>query len=134
MRIVPCPPVQPAREAHSVHHRLERFHRDLLRDKADQSARRAVVAGDVVAAHRGLPARGRDEAAEDGDEGGLPGPVRTEQGEDFAFADIERDTGQRDGAAGIGLGEVADLDDRGHGVELLLLRGGTLARRRGDFQ
>ena len=51
---------------------------------------------DVVAADAGLAAVGGEEGGEDVDHGGLAGAVRSEQGEDGAFGDVEVDAVEHD--------------------------------------
>ena len=64
------------------------------------------------------PVGRRDDAADDADQRGLAGAVRTQQREDLALADLEVDALQRLQARRVGLGQVRDGDDRRHGMIL----------------
>ena len=66
----------------------------------------------AAGAHR--PGAGVDQPADDVDQGGLAGPVGTQEGEDLAGADLEIDALERLEARGVGLGQASDLDDRRH--------------------
>ena len=57
------------------------------------------------------PASGPEDAEQHADQGGLAGPVRPEQGEDFALAHRERHAGHGPDAR-VGLGHVPDGEDR----------------------
>src|SRR5579875_79114 len=79
------------------------------------SARVAIIADDVISADRDAAARRIDDAADDADQRGLAGAVRTEQREYLAVLDVEIDVLERLETARIGLAEVPDGDDGGHG-------------------
>src|SRR6185312_13559176 len=105
---------QAAAEAHRAPHRREGVGVQLLRHQPDQRARRAIIVRDVVTIDRD-PAPARiDDAADDPDQRGLAGAVRSQQGEDFALVDVEIDIPERREAGAIGLRQIGDGDDGGH--------------------
>ena len=105
---------QPAAERERVPHRLEHVGGELLRHEPDLGARRAEVAHDVVAVRRHGAGRRGDDAADDVDERGLAGAVRSEQREDFAATDFEIDVLERVKAGSVGLRQTRD-GEYGHG-------------------
>ena len=106
---------QAAAEAHVRPHRLEGVGGQFLRHEADQRARGAVVADDVMAVDRDRAGGRIDDAADDADQRGLAGAVRPEQRENLAAADVQVDALERLEAGGIGLGQILDGDDGLHG-------------------
>ena len=106
---------QPAAERDRRPHRLERVGVELLRHQADQRAGGAIVGEDVMAADRDRAGRRRHDPADDADQRGLAGAVRPEQRENLALVDVEVDALERLEPGGIGLRQVGDRNDRGHG-------------------
>ncbi len=50
---------------------------------------------------------------------GLAGAVRAEQRDPLALLDVQVDAVERLVAVGVGEGEAADVEDRGHGLGIL---------------
>ena len=71
---------------------------------------------------------GVDDAADDVDQRGLSSPVGTQQGEDFALADLQIDILEGPKPAVVGLGEPLDGYD---GLLVHTAAGGSIARIRG---
>ena len=84
--------VEPALEDELAAPGLGRIGRAALRDIADPLADRLGLAAQVGAGHGRLARRGRQQRGEHAQRGGLAGPVRAEEAEDLAGADVEVDT------------------------------------------
>src|SRR5947199_230073 len=98
-----------AEELEVLHHGEVAIEREGLRDVADVRAHLLAVALDVEAVDGGVAA-GRDEkAAEDADERRLAGAVRTEEAEDLAARDLQRDAVERTNGAEV-LADVLDVN------------------------
>ena len=90
-------PEQPAAEARPVDGG-ENIERDLLRHQSDHRARGAVVVHDVMAVDQNFARSHRHRAADDADQRRLAGAVRTQEGENLAFVDLQIDRVERDEA------------------------------------
>ena len=86
-------------------HGHESVGRELLRHQPDHRARSAIVRDDVTAGDGDAAGRRRHDPADDTDEGGLSGAVRSEQAENLARPDLEIDVLQRLEAGRVGLVE-----------------------------
>ncbi len=115
MRVVARLAEQTARQAAGVQHSLERFQRQFLRHQPDQRARAAVARHYVVAADGHMAGRGQHDPADRRNQRGLACAVRAKQGDDLALLYVEVDGIERVEPRGIGLGQVADGYDGGHG-------------------
>ena len=104
---------QPAREGHRVDDFFKRFQRDFLRHKADQRAGLAVVGKNIIPADRDLARGQRGQPADHGNQRGLASPVRAQQRQNFAAADIQINPCQRHIARRIGF---VQSGDRNYGV------------------
>src|SRR5689334_11823578 len=82
---------QAAAETNRGPHRLEGVGVKFLRHQSDQRARGPVGMDDVVAANRNLALGRIGNTADDADQGGLAGPIRTEQRKNFATLDLKVD-------------------------------------------
>jgi hypothetical protein len=91
---------QTAAEADGGPHRLEHLGGEFLGHQPDPRARLAVLRDDVVAVGRHGARRRPHQAADDADQRRLAGPVRPQQREDLAVADLQTDVLQRLEAAG----------------------------------
>ena len=91
-----------------------RIHRGLLRDEAEHTARGAGLGRQRMAADRGRPGVGREHGREDRQHRRLAGAVRTEEPDDLARADRERDARERHPAA-VALDDAVDRDGSVHG-------------------
>jgi hypothetical protein len=100
-------PEQAAAEGDRSPHGFEHVGEQFLRDQADLAPRRAIVAHHVVAGGEHRAFAGRDQPANDADQGRLARAVRPEQGEDLALADVQVDALERLEAAGVGFLEVS---------------------------
>src|SRR5665811_862421 len=87
--------------------RAEVLGHDVVRDSL--AARRQGIPDHVVSQHLRPSGRGADEPADDRDPGGLARAVRSEEREDLARLDAQRQTAQRLDAR-VALGEVGRLD------------------------
>ena len=85
---------------------------------ADPAFQRLGVFGDVDAENTRAAGRGSEKAAEHADGRRLPSTVRSEEAEDFAFADAERQIVHRRERAEA-FDEVLDLDDGGTARRLI---------------
>ena len=108
------PPEQPAAEGRCSVDGREDIERDLLRHEPDDRPRGAIVANDVMAVDEDLARSHRHGAADDPDQRRLAGAVRTEQGEDLAFGDLQIDRVERDEARLVTLGHRGDRYHRRH--------------------
>src|SRR5690606_11741116 len=78
-------------KAQGFAHREEGVIDDFLRDDAQRLSGFAKLRGDIEAADLGATRGGAGEPGQNGDEGGLAGPVGAKQSEEFAMLDGERD-------------------------------------------
>src|SRR6185503_12468790 len=85
----------------------------LLEDDADAGAKRTLALRRVVSEDADLAGVRRAVALEDLDERRLAGPVRPEDGEHLAAADVEVDAVERLRDAVVGLAQAAHADRRG---------------------
>src|ERR1700733_11629781 len=93
---------QAAAETHRSPYRLESVGVQFLRHESDHGARRPRIADDIVAADRDVAGAQIIDAANDADQRGLAGAVRSEQREDLALLDLQIDVLQRLEAGAIG--------------------------------
>src|SRR6185312_5502127 len=105
---------QATAEADRSPNRLEGVGMQLLRHQPDQGARGAVILADVVTADGDASLADIGDAADDADQGGLAGAVRSEQCEYLAAADVKVDVLQRLEAGAVGLRQVDDGYDGRH--------------------
>jgi len=84
----------------------------LLRHQADERARGAVIAPNVVTVRDYRSRRGGDNAADDVDQRRLARAIGAEERENLALANFKVDLFQRLQAGGVGLGEIRDGKDR----------------------
>src|SRR5262249_56268258 len=82
-------------EAKVLLHREVRVEREGLGHVADAPLDLGVTGQDVEAGDRGTAGRGRQEAAQHLDGGGLAGAVRAEESEDLPSLDLQRQLGHR---------------------------------------
>jgi hypothetical protein len=66
----------------------------LLEDDARRGAQGARAGRHLATVEEEAPRRRHERAGEEGEEGGLPRPVRPEQAEDLAAPDLQRDVAQ----------------------------------------
>src|SRR5215471_6239015 len=98
--------------------RLESVGREFLRHEADQRAGDAEIPEDVVTVHRNGAFREVHDPADDVDQRGLARPVRAEQGENLAAANVQVDAPECLETGSVGLGEIRDGNDRLHGTTM----------------
>lgn len=107
-------PVQAAREADGVPHRLELVGRQFLRHKSDQGAGLAKILHHIMPADKHRTFTRIDEAADNRDQRRLAGAVRAEKGKDF-LPDIEADTFERLKAVCVGFCQIPYRNNGIHG-------------------
>src|SRR3569623_110430 len=95
-----------AAEIHRVPHGFEHVGMQLLRHQAYLRPCGAVVMHDLVAVDPYRARGGRDDAADDADQGGLASAVGAQQREDLALADVEIDTVERPQARFVCFGQL----------------------------
>ena len=119
-RAVAVDPVQGDVQADVLLGREVEVDRRVLEDDPDAGADRLGVAIQVVAVDDDGAAGLGQGRREDRDRGRLAGPVRAEEGEQLALADVEADVvdGGR-GALLVALGQVLDADNGVHGMSCL---------------
>src|SRR6186997_2104821 len=110
---------QAAAERHGCPDALESVGVEFLRHQSDQRAGRAIVLDDVMAVDRDLALRGHQYAANNADQRGLAGSVRSQQRKYFTATDVEIDAAKRLESGRIAFRQVFDGNDRLHGGESL---------------
>src|SRR5579862_9303373 len=111
-RIMTLSGEQAAAEADRGPYGLIGIRGQFLGHQADLRACRAVVADHIMTVGDDPSAARRHDAADDVDQRGLAGAVRSQEREDLAPVDLEVDGLERAHSRGIGLGDLLDGDDR----------------------
>jgi len=106
-----------ALDAQGLAHREEGVEHQFLRHDAQGVAGLGEVADHVVPHDGDPPLGGTGQTGQDADEGGLAGPVGTQQAEELAFGDVEADAIQGPERALPSLVHLGDAleTDGGHG-------------------
>ena len=86
---------QPAAERYRSQYRFKHVGRQFLRYQTDCRPCCPIIAHDIVTIDRNAARARIDQPADDVDQSGFAGPVRTKQCEDLASADVEIDPLQR---------------------------------------
>src|SRR5579862_1709702 len=108
------PAEESAAEGYGRPYRFKGVGAQFLRHQADHGAGGTIAPHDIVATGGDAAGAGRDDAANDVDQGGFAGAVRPEQREDLAPLDVEIDQLQGLKAGGVGFGDALDRDDGRH--------------------
>ena len=93
--------------------------RDFLRHNTDDAFNLQRLSGYRVTANNGIPAGRFQQAREHGDGCSFASAIRSQQTEDFASLDVERDTIHGGEIAEL-FNQVLDFEDWGHGLTTLL--------------
>src|SRR5690606_22102312 len=110
-------------EVHRVPDGFEGFDMEFLRDQPDQGTRRLIIGENVVALHQNLAAGGIDQAANDGNQRRLAGPVWAKKRQDLTIIDVEIDAMESGQARVVGFCDLLYGNRVLHGYRLTSLTG-----------